>query len=81
MVPRASCEVPDAVRQALLAELRSGFVNLASEWVLFRDQILHIDEIWEFDGPAEYWDPLCGSSGIALVRDQKVISEITCEMN
>jgi len=81
VVPRASCDLSEAARQALIVELGSGFLNLATEWSSFNDQITSFDEIWEFDSPAEYWDSLCGSSGIALIRDQKVIAEITCEMN
>ena len=81
VVPRASCDLPQAVRQALISELGSGFGNLAAEWSSFKDQITPLDQIWVYESPAEYWDSLCGSSGIALVRDQKVIAEITCEMN
>lgn len=80
VVPRASCDLSEAARQALIAELGSGFFNLKTEWSS-KDQITSLDEIWEFDSPGEYWESLCGSSGIALVRGPKVIAEITCEMN
>lgn len=81
VVPRASCDLSEAARQALIVELGSGFFNLGTEWSLFNDQITSLDEIWEFDSPGEYWESFCGSSGIALVRGPKVIAAITCEMN
>ena len=39
------------------------------------------DEIWDFDSPGDYWDSLCGRSGVALVRNDKIIYTITSEMN
>lgn len=81
VVPRASNRLSEEARQALIMKLGAGFLNLADEWSLLEGQITPLDEIWEFDSPAEYWASLCGSSGIALVRGQKVIAEITCEMN
>ena len=62
-------------------DLGASFVNLATQWLSFESQITPLDEIWEYDSPAEHWNSLCGSSGIALVRGQQIIAEITIEMN
>ena len=81
VVARASSDFSEEARQDLILKLGSGFINLTDEWSSFATQITPLDEIWEYESPVEYWDSLCGSSGIALVRGQKVIAEITCEMN
>ena len=81
VVARASDELSEVDRQALIAKLGLEFVNMDIEWSSFKSEITPLDEIWEFDSPGEYWESFCGSSGIALVRGQKVIAEITCEMN
>ncbi len=81
IVPRASSEFSEKERVTLIGNLGAGFVNLSAQWSAFESQISPLDEIWEYDSPAEYWNSLCGSSGIALVRGQKIIAEITIEMN
>ena len=81
LVPRTSPEFSSDCRQGLIKDLGASFVNLATQWLSFESQITPLDEIWEYDSPAEHWNSLCGSSGIALVRGQQIIAEIIIEMN
>lgn len=81
IVPRVSPALSEEKRDTLIEKVGAGFVNLSAQWSAFESQITPLDEIWEYDSPAEYWGSLCGSSGIALVRGHKIIAEITIEMN
>lgn len=56
-----------------------GYQN--DKWVHLRSLMVANDEIWDFDSPGDYWDSLCGRSGVALVRNDKIIYTITSEMN
>jgi hypothetical protein len=51
------------------------------EWKLFKSLIKPEDEIWEYDSPGDHWSSLCGRAGIALVRGEKIISDIVTMMN
>lgn len=52
-----------------------------SQWSEFKQQYKAGDEIWEYDSPSEYWDSLAGRAGFVIVRNDKIIAEITTMEN
>ena len=57
------------------------FVGFNEHWDYLKSLMLTNDEIWDFDSPSEHWYSLCGRSGVALVRNNKIIFTITSMMN
>ena len=56
-----------------------GYLN--DKWVYLKSLMLTNDEIWDFESPPDHWDSLCGRSGVALVRNDKVVFTIITSMN
>ena len=56
-----------------------GYLN--DKWVYLKSLMLTNDEIWDFESPQDHWDTLCGRSGVALVRNDKVVFTIITLMN
>ena len=56
-----------------------GYQN--EKWVHLKSLMQANDEIWDFESPGDYWDSLCGRSGVALVRNDEIIFTITSVMN
>jgi len=56
-----------------------GYQN--DKWNHLKSLMLANDEIWNFDSPQGHWDSLCGRSGVALVRNNKIIYTIISLMN
>ena len=53
-----------------------------TEWrIKFYVRIIKGDELWEFDSPAELWEDLAGSAGIALVREGEVVDSIITRLS
>ena len=68
-------------RQSALTELAKKLGGRRTEWSKLFEKMQMGDEVWEFDTPIEYWDSLCGRSGVALVRDGCVVAEVKIDMN
>ena len=72
----------DADRRSIdVATLQSQYLNFPSDWNRVFKDLKERDQIWEFDSPAEYWESMCGRSGIALVPESGRIVGIVEEMN
>lgn len=52
-----------------------------SHWENFNNEIKDDDEIWTFSSDQFFWDHLIGRSGIALVRNGKIVKSIVTKMN
>ncbi len=76
-----STETSTTGRQAALSDLAKKLGGPRTEWRQLSEKMQPGDELWEFESPIEYWDSLCGSSGVALVRDGLVVAEVTIDMN
>lgn len=77
----SASDVSATDRQYALDDLAEKLGGRRTDWMQISEKIQLGDELWEFDSPIEYWESLCGSSGVALVRDGCVIAEVTIEMN
>ncbi len=80
-MPSVSIENSPTDREAALNDLAKKLGGPRTEWKQLSEQIQPGDELWEFESPIEYWDSLCGSSGVALVRGGLVVAEVTIDMN
>lgn len=56
-----------------------GFIS--EDWNQLKNQFRDGDEIWKYSSPSDTWEHLCGSAGIALVRDGKVIFVVETEIS
>ncbi len=62
-------------------DLSLPFGYLYGEWLQLKSMLEPGDEIWEFQSPSEYWESLCGSAGVVLLRKGLVIFSIETEFN
>lgn len=81
VIASGSSDASTTDRQSALNDLAKKLGGRRIAWVQLSEKIQLGDELWEFDSPIEYWDSLCGSSGVALVRDGCVVAEVTIDMN
>lgn len=81
VVPAVSEAFSPLERQEKIKSLRSEFGGILKEWLALEDKVQDQDEIWLYETPFEYWESLCGESGVALVRDGEVIAQVVTEMN
>lgn len=56
-----------------------GYLN--DRWETLKASMQAGDALWSFSSPPETWQHLCGRSGIALVRDGKIIDFLVIVMN
>lgn len=68
-------------REDKIKTLRGEFGGLLKDWLVLEGMVQDQDEIWLYETPFEYWESLCGESGVALVRDGEVIAQVVTEMN
>ncbi len=73
--------MPDDSRAERFPEIRKPFGFLSAKWEAIKTQMQPGDELWTFASSAESWRHLAGRSGIALVRDKKVIASFVTRMN
>lgn len=81
IVPGVSAEFTAVERDAKIKGLPEHAGGLLREWDALLANMQDHDELWEFESPIEYWDSLCGASGIALVRDGAIVAEVIIDMN
>jgi hypothetical protein len=61
------------------APVAFGFDN--GRWRELITQMQDGDELWEYTSPAETWANMAGRAGYALVREGKIVGQITTLMN
>ena len=81
IMARGSSDASPTDQQSALNDLAKKLGGRKTAWMQLSEKIQLGDEIWEFDSPIEYWDSLCGRSGVALVRYGRVVAEVTIDMN
>ena len=62
-------------------DLAKPFGGQSARWDALKAEMRPGDEIWTFSSPEESWRHLAGRSGVALVRQGKVIMTIVTLMN
>lgn len=68
---------------------KSGVFSLApldnitntDAWKKMKASLIEGDEIWEFCSPGESWKRMMGTTGICVIRNDKVIMDIATTMN
>lgn len=81
VVPAVSEAFSPLEREDKIKTLRGEFGGLLKDWLVLEGMVQDQDEIWLYETPFEYWESLCGESGVALVRDGEVIAQVVTEMN
>ena len=66
---------------AKLDQIEQTMSLMFDEWTAFRSEIQEGDEVWEYDAPSDYWNTLCGSAGLALVRNGLIVRVLETEIN
>lgn len=77
---RMHTRAPDE-RSARIPALRKPFGFRNAQWEELKARMWPGDELWTFASPAESWRHLAGRSGIALVRNKKMVCAIVTLMN
>ena len=63
-------ELPDSARETL--------IHLMTE---FASEMDSTDELWRFSSPPESWKRMCGSAGMAIVRNGDIVAAYQLIMN
>jgi hypothetical protein len=68
-------------RSARVPVLGKPFGFLNAEWEELKARMRPGDELWTFASPPRFWQHMAGRSGIALVRDKKMVCAVVTLKN
>jgi hypothetical protein len=68
-------------RSAHVPALRKPFGFRNPQWEELKANMRPGDELWTFASPAESWQHFAGRSGIALVRNKRIVCALVTLMN
>jgi hypothetical protein len=71
------------VEQAEAEHMSGGvpFGGLNAKWQELKAAMRTGDELWSFCSPPESWRAHAGRSGVALVRDRRIVGDLVTMMN
>lgn len=83
---REQTTVEEAEREHMVKTDRLGpapvpFGFIRGEWLNFKKQIRHGDQLWKYCSSGESWEHLAGREGLCIVRDGEIVASITTCMN
>jgi hypothetical protein len=64
-----------------MPEIAKPFGFLNGKWEALKAEMQPGDELWTFSSPAQSWQDLAGSAGVALVRDGNPIKVLVTMRN
>ena len=64
-----------------MPEIAKPFGFLNGQWEALKAEMQPGDELWTFSSPAQSWQDLAGSAGVALVRDGNPIKVLVTMRN